>query len=458
VGCRQQGHSGCLTSTGAGDSANQGQVRLLPLVLFENFMVSNLRRTKMNAMKTALDEVIKARSLLLLDHHFWGMLALQLKLIEDSSGDVETASTDGQVMLFNPEFIQSLTMPELIGTEAHEVMHCAMGDIWRLDERDPQLWNAACDLVNNLILVDAGFTLPQGALVSDAYRGMSKEEVYRILEQKAGGQSGSQPGKGQGQGKGKPGNGKGQGKGQGKPKGKGKGQKPAKGPKHPDPGKCGTMHKPKDQAKSKETQTQWKIATAAAAQRTQGELPGGLRRMINDEVLDPPLPWHVLLRDFVCRTARNDYNWTRPNRRYISRGFILPSLISDELPLTVVAIDSSASTEQFQARFGAEASAVLGSFQTRIIRIYCDAQIQDVKEYGPEDLPLEIEAKGYGGTNFIPVFDYIEKEGIIPACLIYLTDLRGRFPQKEPDYPVMWVNVESGTKAPWGEVVEMKLI
>ena len=62
--------------------------------------------------------------------------------------------------------------------------------------------------------------------------------------------------------------------------------------------------------------------------------------------------------------------------------------------------------------------------------------------------------KGGGGTSFIPVFEYIEKNDLRPDALIYLTDLAGRFPEHEPDFPVIWGAICEGT-APFGKVVRI---
>jgi predicted metal-dependent peptidase len=369
--------------------------------------------------KDILYKLTKSRSQLILDHCFWGVLAIRLKLREDTSCD--TAATDGETLLYNPKYINGLTPKEITGLEAHEVMHCAMGDIWRLDNRNPFIWNMACDFVNNIILTEAKFTLPKGALYDLTYRGMSKEEVYNILM--------NLPRQLQGQG--------------------------VSGQKHKDPGKCGSMFKPADPTKAKQAEVEWKLATVQAANMSQGTIPASLRQRISDEVVDPPLPWYILLRDFVQRTARNDYNWNRPSRRHLFRNIILPSLINDELPMSVVVVDTSASTHAYLSRFANEASGVLGSFNTTILVMYCDARAYPPIEYKTEDLPIKLEPQGGGGTDFRPPFDYIEKEGITPACLIYLTDMYGTFPQNEPEYPVMWVSVSKDEKAPWGETVLM---
>lgn len=369
----------------------------------------------------------KARSRLVLDHPFFGTLALRLLMIEDTR--MQTAGTDGKHLYYNPKFFEQLTMAETIGVLAHEVMHNALGHGWRRGTRNSVKWNIAGDYAINSILTEAKLALPQGALIDAKYNGKSTEEIYNLLPEDEQQQSKS-----------------------GNEKGKGTGDSQFQ-----DPGNCGISLEPLTTEEAKELESEWKVAIVQAAQtakKIKGTLPGQLKRLI-DETVEPSIPWYVLLRDFVEMTARNDYNWVRPNRRYLSSGFALPSMISEELPEVVVAVDTSGSIcSKTLARFSAEASAVLAAYDTKIRIIYCDARVQGVVEYTRTDLPFALEPKGGGGTDFRPVFDYTEKEGIMPSCLIYLTDMYGRFPSKEPNYPVMWVSTTKGQKAPFGKTIE----
>ena len=358
-----------------------------------------------------MDKIIKARTSLILDHPFFGCLALRLVTREDTN--IPTANTDGESLSYNPDFINSLTLAEVIGIVAHEVMHCAMGHHWRMEHRNVRKWNIACDYAVNLELVSVGFTLPASRLLDSRYTNMSAEQIYDLLPDSSSSEQ------------------------------------------DPDPGKCGGVTEPQDEAKRVESAAEWKVAVTQAAEVSakQGSLPDSIQRMVKD-ILYPPLPWYTLLRDFVERTARNDYSWSRPSPRYFSQGLVLPSLISEELPEVVVAVDTSGSiSEEDLSRFAEETSAVLGAYNTTVRVVYCDAQVHGEEEYTRADLPLKLKPMGGGGTDFRPVFEHIAGKGLTPSCLIYLTDGYGKFPQEEAEYPVLWV-MTTDVKAPNGVTIK----
>ena len=122
----------------------------------------------------------KARTALLLDHPFFGSLLYRLK--DRESRAIKTMATDGVSLLWNPEFVETLTAATLAGTLAHEVMHPALHHHVRRSGRDPKRWNVACDYAINPLLVDAGLSLPEGVLIENRFRGMSAEQIYNLLE------------------------------------------------------------------------------------------------------------------------------------------------------------------------------------------------------------------------------------------------------------------------------------
>jgi predicted metal-dependent peptidase len=321
-----------------------------------------------------------------------------------------------------------------------------------MGKREARRWNVACDYAINPTLLSAGFKLPGEPLFDQKFVGLSAEEIYAQLPVEKSDEDAS-------------------GGGESDPAGQSTGSKsPQSGLNRPsdeefergaeliertkqDPGGCGSVIPIKDKKEAKEQEQKWAAAVSQAASMTAGTMSDGLSRLVKKS-LAAPLPWYVLLRDLVEKTARNDYDWTRPSRRHIHRGFILPSLISEELPEVIIAVDTSGSIdEKALSRFAEEASAVLGAYDTTVRVVYCDTKVRGEQIFTKADMPMELKPVGGGGTRFSPVFSWVEQQGHTPACLIYFTDLYGTFPVAEPVYPVMWVTETKNRKAPWGETV-----
>ena len=101
----------------------------------------------------------KARTALLLDHPFFGSLLFRLN--GRSSRSIATMATDGITLLYNPEFVETLSGAELAGVLAHEVMHPALQHHTRRGERDQKRWNIACDYAINPLLLDLDSLCPR---------------------------------------------------------------------------------------------------------------------------------------------------------------------------------------------------------------------------------------------------------------------------------------------------------
>jgi predicted metal-dependent peptidase len=191
----------------------------------------------------------------------------------------------------------------------------------------------------------------------------------------------------------------------------------------------------------------WQMAVAQAAQsaRSRGLLPGGIESVI-EEALQPKAPWQALLREFLTRTARDDYAWTPPNRRHAWNGLYLPSTRSERCGPVVLGIDTSGSvSDEMLAQFEGELNAILEDVKPEVVHVvYCDARVTGTEAYEPDDLPVRLTPRGRGGTAFRPVFDWVEENlDDPPACLVYLTDMYGE-PVDDPGYPVLWADYEGG--------------
>jgi predicted metal-dependent peptidase len=426
----------------------------------------------MNPQTSTERKLTRARIQLLLNQPFFGTLCLRLKLMPSA---VPTMATDGCRIVYSAAFVEELTPAELEAVLAHEVMHCALGHHCRRGERDPALWNQAADLAINPILVSNGFTLPAGALLDSAFDNLSAEEIYASLLQRNKEESStpqpepaSQPpnaGSGTGQGS----------QGQLAPESGHSAQPPSApmqsgsgneaGTQLPRPGAFGEVWdatdeqgKPASQAEKSRQQHEWSIAAdqAIRAAKACGHEPANLDRPLS-ESRQSKQDWRTILRDFVAATAPSDYRWTPPNRRYIASGLYLPSVERTGIGTIVVAVDTSGSigTEELE-QFEGEISAMSDEAKPESIHVvYCDAAVQSFQEFGPSE-PIELEPKGGGGTDFRPVFEWVEANQIAPVCLIYLTDLCCHSYPPIPEYPVLWVTDSSKT-APFGETVRIWL-
>jgi len=386
------------------------------------------------SVSRASQRVAIARTTLLLDQPFFGVLALQLALQEDPT--CETAWTNGRTLGFNPAFIETLDQDQLTGLIAHEVMHCACGHPWRRDARDSDGWNVACDYAINQVLVDSGFVLPEGGLLDSQYTGKSSEWIYDRLpkpQPKAGGdpQAGDEP-----QGDPQAGDGP-----QGKPQAGEVRDSPASVPGDADPDM---------------TESDWQAAVqqSAKAAHGRGKLPGTLARLAADLVA-PRVDWRAILRRFLQATSAADYSWQQPNRRYLSRGLFLPSLHSEALGVLAVAVDTSGSIDDvLLSQFSAEIQAIADEMKPEAIEVlYCDTQIHKIERFerGEE---IKLAAIGRGGTSFVPVFEHFDSSDVDqPVALVYLTDLEGAFPDSAPSYPVLWVTPNGETDVPFGECI-----
>jgi predicted metal-dependent peptidase len=400
-------------------------------------------------MSPASELFAKARAALLVGAPFWGVLSLRLAPIEDAS--IRTMRTDGVSIRFNPDFVAGLSRAVLRAVIAHETMHNAALHHTRRGGRDPRRWNIACDYAINPLLVEAGFELPDGALLDPAYVGLSAEGIYDKLPHDADDKGDDQDGND---------------RDGGDPGGIGGVSDPPAADDGSDdanassqrnqPGQSGTPARspapsPADLTRQEET---WAIATAQAevTARAMGHGAGDTARAIREQVT-PKIDWRGVLRRYLSAAARSDYAWTPPNRRYIARGLYLPSLRSEALGPVVVAVDTSGSIDGATlAAFAAEITAILDEAAPEAIHVvYCDDAIAGTETYQPGDV-IDLTPRGGGGTAFRPVFDWIARTDVQPVCAIYLTDLDGDDFGPAPDYPVLWVSTEAAN-APFGEVL-----
>jgi len=183
----------------------------------------------------------------------------------------------------------------------------------------------------------------------------------------------------------------------------------------------------------------------------QGNLPKDLKFVV-PEYFSHKVNWRELLYGYIASYAKSTYFFVPPNMKYLYRGIYLPSLSSDLLRI-VIAIDTSGSVdEELLKLFLGEVNAIMQSYPNYEIDIItADAKIQSHNIFLPGD-NLNYEVSGGGGTDFRPVFKYIDQYIDYPTLLLYFTDGMGTHSEMSVNYDVLWVMPEA-KDVPFGEVI-----
>ncbi len=438
-----------------------------------------------------------ARTKLILDKPFLGALVLRLPMVAANKEWCPTTATDARKFYYNPEYIGSLSMAQTQFMLAHEALHCALSHFARRQHRIQHRWDLACDYAINPLLIDDGLTPPPNANIMPTYLGMTAEEIYPLIDENdesetldqhlydqdnesGGGQQGQPPkdtedstDEQQAPQPSKPSEGDAEDDQQGgsAPQQE-SGDEQGRGsvPQHrQDQGSQGdgelddqegnesdNAPPPLTEQERETLEIQWQQRLAGAAQQAMqaGKMGGSMARMI-DHLLQPRLPWRMLLARYMTAIARDDFSYMRPSRR--EGDAILPSLKSSQVDIAV-AIDTSGSVKAAEMdEFLSEVAALKGQMRARVILIPCDSELSPDAPwtYEPwEDFDCPAKITGGGGTDFRPVFEWIDSQGMKPELLVYFTDAMGKFPQTEPNYPVIWL-VKGKEKVPWGQRVQL---
>lgn len=358
------------------------------------------------------EKLITARVGLLLRASFFGNLATRLKLVNADEW-CPTAATDGRNFYYNSRFVDMLKPKEIEFLFGHEVLHCVYDHFGRRGDRDPQLFNVANDYCVNGDLKKhrvGEFITSVPCLYDHKYEGMSSEEIYDILYENAEKiDIGSLIDKllddhldGEGQ------DGEGEGDGDEK-RGKGKGRP-----------KLSAEEKQKIKDEIKEA-----VLAAAAASDGAGNLPAGVKRIIED-MTAPKMNWRELLRMQLESTIKSDYTWMRNSRRGWHMDAVMPGMKLDPMIDIAVSIDASGSMGARMLKdFLGEVAGIMEQFPNyRIHVLSFDTEVYNPQQFDSENLDdiTGYEIMGGGGTDFDCVFKYFKDNEIEPKRHIMFTD------------------------------------
>ena len=357
------------------------------------------------------EKLITARVGLLLRASFFGNLATRLKLVNADEW-CPTAATDGRNFYYNSRFINMLRPKEIEFLFGHEVLHCVYDHFGRRGDRDPQLFNIANDYCVNADLKKHNvgeFITSVPCLYDKKYDGMSSEEIYDQLMENA---EKIDIGKliqqlldehldGDGDQDGDDGDGDGDKDGKGRPR-------------------LSAADKQAIRDEIKEA-----VLAAAAASDGAGNLPAGVKRLIQD-LTEPKMNWRELLRMQLESTIKSDYTWMRASRKGWHMDAVMPGMNLDPMIDIAVAIDTSGSIGAAMLKdFLGEIQGIMDSFPAYRIHVFCfDTEVHAPAQYNSENLEsiTDYEPAGGGGTDFTAIYDYLKAEEIEPKRLVVFTD------------------------------------
>ena len=405
-------------------------------------MLDTIEKTQVTEItemqKTAVERITQSRVRLLLTKPFFGQLATRLRL-EDATSYIPTAATDGKRFLYNVDFINRLSDPELDFLVGHEVLHVVYDHMGARGERKKLIWNAAADFNINMTLVEhhvgepiKSESLDGGNMCLDwKYRGLNSYEIYDKLIEDGAGESGGMDVHIE--------LGDGSGDGEGDADGK-------------------NVQVTMSEEERKALQDEVKQAVIQAAQSAGPDVPEAVRRMIS-ELVSPKMDWRDVLRTQLESSRKNDFTFMRPSKR--SGEVLFPGMNKDEELNVAVFLDTSGSISQTMLRdFLSEVQGIMDQYQSYKIHI---AQF-DTNVYAPETFTSddgrsmnEYEITGGGGTDFDVVYNYMEQEGIEPDQMVMFTDGYPWGSWGNPDYcdvlHVIHGDAQRKIEAPFGVTI-----
>ena len=393
-------------------------------------------------MDPIVEKLTTARVGLLLKHPFFGNMATRMRMV-DASDWCPTAATNGREFMYNKAFVTKLSEKKLEFLFAHEICHCIFDHFGRTGSRDRQLSNIAQDYAVNQILVDEriGDKITEVKICYDPkYRGMAWEEIYDELWEKAekipmdqllaqlGEMLDEHINESEGPG--------------------------SEGDKTKD-GKSKPSLTKEEAEKLRQEIKEAMIQSAAAAGA--GKVPAGIQRMIKD-LTEPKMNWREVLQMNIQSIIRNDYSFTRPNRKSQHSGAILPGMKNDQTVDVAIAIDMSGSIGDEDAKiFLSEVKGIMEQYEDYAIDIWCfDTEIYNHQRFTHDDgdALLSYEPMGGGGTDFEVNFNFMKDIDLVPKKFIMFTDGYPCGSWGDEDYcDTLFIVKGSNNEAPFGQTV-----
>ena len=342
--------------------------------------------------------------------------SLCLSMIFKWDDTCPTAYTDYKHIAFNTKFFMGLNPSERVFLLLHETMHVAYLHNLRVSTKDRRVWNFACDYVINLQIKDAGFSMPKVGLIDEKYRDMSAEEVYDLLIQNPQ----SQP--------------------------------------SPEAGMDDLRNPPENVTEEEKIQItqdmQDAVIRATTQARMEGQedsIPGAIQVLLN-KLLQPRMPWQIILSRFINQFTKTDYTWSKRNRRFDE--VYLPAMHNQSLMNIAIGWDMSGSiSDEETTVFASEAAGILRNMKPeKLTLVQFDTEVFQVDTLKSMKDIGSLTLKGRGGTNLNPLALWTQENR--PQVTLIFTDGFFATPTEKFHGYVIWlIHNNPHFTSPFGKVI-----
>lgn len=382
------------------------------------------------AMRETALRLVTIRSEILENYPFFGRLLMRLPF---GFAECETAFTDMRRIVFDPEFAKRLDDKELCFVVLHELMHCVLKHCTRGRGKLHYLYNIACDIVVNSIVLEAMHLKDIKIDGSNAMhlspegfegRNYSAEELYEKILKNVDDKFIEEYGV-----------------------------------------SIFDSHKIWEELLADPLiEEMWDSHMRNAIKGSGGGsgIPSSIERYISSINHLSKLSWKQVLHDYI-QNDQCDYVFSKPDTRY-SGDFVMPSFQENvegsKIEKVFFFVDTSGSVSGVAIAEAFEeirdSIEQVGNMSGMIF--FFDSQVSEPTLFENLTDIEKIRPVG-GGTNFKKIFERVTQydEDELPTTIIIITDGYAEFPDESEalDIPVIWLIIDSDIDSPWGECLHV---
>jgi predicted metal-dependent peptidase len=262
----------------------------------------------------------------------------------------------------------------------------------RKGSKNHQKWNRACDFYINLMLTDQGFERIPTWLWNDGYRGLSSEQIYDALPEEP---------------------------------------EDNFDPDLMPPGESDEPSRPEEVQ-----YTMDKLVLQATMQAQKAGCATGVPSDIAfylQALLNPKLPWEIILKRWFGKYNRKGYSWKKPNKRF--NDDYMPSRGRPGFEHAAFATDISGSvSDDDYNRIVSEVAGCMDRMKpTWIHYLQFSETITSISKVKTTRELKKIKFVGRGGTDVRELFEWADKNK--PKVLVILTDGEFYWPRENQNDP-----------------------